>query len=291
MVTPYELVQSVVSGLLIGSAFALMSVGFSLTWGVLRVINIAHCAFAVLAAYISYWLLQLYGIEPLISLVVIIPVLFLLGVGLHESLIKELNKRAREITFASMVMTFGLAAVLENIMVYVWTPDPRVIVTSYSGKSLVVGGISLSISHLVGFVLAVVTIGAVYLFLHRTYIGKAVRAVWQDREGAALSGVNLGRVTAIAYGVAIATAGVGGVSLALIYAFDPMTHFLWLVSVFLVVIVGGVGSVLGAAAAGLLVGLIMGISGVFLPFAWLNLILFSSLILVVLVRPTGLLRR
>lgn len=291
MVTLYELGQSVVSGLLVGSAFALISVGFSLTWGVLRVINIAHCAFAVLAGYISYWLLQLYRVDPLISLVGIVPLLFLLGVGLHETLIKELNKRTHEITFASLVMTFGLAAVFENMMVYVWTPDPRVIVTSYSGKSLLVGGISLSISHLVSFILAVVTIGAVYFFLHKTYVGKAVRAVWQDREGAALSGINLGQVTAIAYGVAVATAGVGGVSLTLIYAFDPMTHFMWLLFVFLVVIVGGVGSILGAAVAGLLVGLIMGISGVFLPFAWLNLILFSLLILVVLFRPTGLFRR
>jgi branched-chain amino acid transport system permease protein len=291
MVSPWLLGQSLVSGLLIGGVFALIGVGFSLTWGILRVINLAHAAFALLAAYISYWLLILYGIDPLVSLVGIVPLLFFLGVGLHETLIKQLNKRALDITAASVVMTAGLSAVLENTMIALWTSDPRVIVTSYSGKALFVGDISLSVSHLIGFGLAILTIVAVYFFLHNTYIGKAVRAVWQDREGAALSGIDLGRVTAIAYGIAMATAGVGGVALTLVYAFDPMAHFMWLITVFLVVIVGGVGSVLGSAAAGLLVGLIMGISGVLLPFAWLNLVLFSALIVVVLFRPTGLLRR
>jgi branched-chain amino acid transport system permease protein len=290
MISPWLLGQSVVSGLLVGGIFALVGVGFSLTWGILRVINLAHVAFAVFAAYISYWLLIIYGIDPLISLVGIVPLLFLLGVGLHEILMKQLNKRALEITAASVVMTAGLSAVLENTMIALWTSDPRVMVTRYSGEALFVGNISLSISHLIGFGLAIFTIGAVYVFLHKTYRGKAVRAVWQDREGAALSGIDLDRVTAIAYGIAMATAGVGGIALTLVYAFDPMAHFMWLITVFLVVIVGGVGSVLGAAAAGLLVGLIMGISGVLLPFAWLNVVLFSVLIVIVLFRPTGLFR-
>ncbi len=257
----------------------------------MKVINIAHCAFAILAAYISYWLLHFYHIDPLLSLLVIVPLLFLLGVGMHELLIKGAAKRARDISLASMVLTFGLAAVLENLMVYFWKPDPRVIKTSYTGGSLFIGNIALPTSGIISFALAMATIGVIYFFLHKTYVGKAARAVWQEREGAALSGINLGRVTAIAYGVAIAAAGVGGIAMALMYSFDPATHFIWLIYVFLVVIFGGVGSVLGATAAGLIIGLVVGISGTFLPFAWVNLVLFVLLIILLLIRPTGLFQR
>jgi len=287
----YEFMQSLVSGILVGGAFALLGVGFSLTWGVTRVINVAHTAFAVLAAYLAYWGTKLYGIDPVLSLVFIVPLFFLLGILFHETLIKPIAHRTRDLGLASMVLTFGLGAALENGMAWIWTPDPRVLGTAYVGKALLVGSIALSYGPLIAFALAVVTLAALYAFLHRTYTGKAVRAVWQDREGAALAGVNLGRVTRLTYGVSMITAGVAGVAMALMYTFDPTTNFAWMIYAFLVVIFGGVGSVLGAALAGLMIGLILGVSGVFIPLTWVNLVLFVFLIVLLLVRPSGLLRR
>ena len=287
----YEIVQSLVGGLLLGSAFAVLSVGFSLTWGVTHVLNIAHAAFALLAAYLGYWALNLWGIDPVLALVAIVPLLFILGVIMHEVLIKVTARRAKDLALSSMVLTFGLAVVMENGMQLAWTPDPRVVNTAYTGKAFFVGGIAFQLTHVVSFVLAALTIAALYLFTNRTYMGKAVRAVWQNPTGAALAGINLSRVTSITYGIAIATAGVGGVAMSLIYAFDPATHMVWLVYVFLVVIFGGVGSVLGATLAGLIIGVVVGISGVFVPFVWVNLVLFLLLILLLLIKPSGLLQR
>jgi branched-chain amino acid transport system permease protein len=181
--------------------------------------------------------------------------------------------------------------VLENGMSSLWKPDPRVLNTVYTGKSLALGSVALPLASLISAGLAVLTIGAIYFFLYHSYSGRAVTAVWQDREGAALAGINLRWVTALAYGVAIAAAGVGGVAMSLVYTFSPATHFSWLIYVFLVVIFGGVGSVLGAGLAGLIIGLVIGVAGNFVPYTWVNLVLFVMLILLLLVRPRGLMRR
>ncbi|RME83286.1 MAG: branched-chain amino acid ABC transporter permease [Caldilineae bacterium] len=287
----YELVQSTVSGLLIGAAFAVLSVGFSLTWGVTQVLNIAHAAFALLAAYLGYFASSYFQVDPVLVLVVIVPLFFVLGVGIHQVLIKITAQRAHDLALSSMILTFGLAVVMENVMQVLWTPDPRVLKTSYTGKAIFVGPIAIATTHLISFVLAMLTIALLYVFVHHTLTGKAVRAVWQNPTGAALSGVNMGRVTNITYGIAVATAGIGGVVMSLIYTFDPSTDMVWLVYIFLVVILGGVGSVLGALLAGLIIGLTVGISGVFIPLVWVNLVLFLALILLLLLRPSGLLQR
>jgi branched-chain amino acid transport system permease protein len=283
-------VQSIVSGLLMGAVFSLIGVGFSLTWGVMKVINIAHATFAVLGAYIAYWGLTLLMVDPILSLVVSLPLLFFLGMIVHRFLVQPIT-RAKDSLVASMVLTFGLAIVLENIMLFAWTPDERVITTSYSSKVFFVGDIILKVSSLTGFGLAIAGIAAIYIFLYHSRTGKAVRATWQDPEGAALQGINLKRVSRIAFGIAIASACAGGVGMTYMYSFNPTAHNLWLMYLFLVVIVGGVGSVFGSAMAGLVIGLIIGLSGAFFSERWINVFLFGLLMVIVLVRPQGLFKR
>jgi len=290
MPSSVEIGQAILSGLLLGGAYAVLSAGFSLTWGVTKVINLSHTVFALVGSYIAFWLLRFLGVEPILSLVIIIPLLFLCGLAMH-GIIKQTAKRAKEITPASLVLTFGLFIVTENILLITCKADPRLITTSYSGKALFLDKVALPISSLISFALAAVTIAALYLFLHYTYTGKAVQAVWQDKAGAMLSGIDTSRVTAITYGVALASAGVGGVCMGLIYAIDPTIHLSWLIFIFLVTVLGGVGSIIGAAIAGLLMGLVIGLTGAFLPYAWVNLVLFISLIILLLVRPQGLFQR
>jgi len=287
--SPILVLQSLVSGILMGGIYALLGVGFSLTWGVMRVINIAHAAFGVLAAYIAYWLLSKLTLDPLLSLFISLPSLFLGGMLIHRGMIQPITK-AKEIIVSSMVLTFGLAIVVENMMLWIWSPDPRVLQPSYSGRALFIGEIALPIPQVVGFAMAAAGILLVYLFLNHTHIGKAVQATWQDQEGAALMGINLNRVSQITFGLAIAAAGLGGVSMALMYTFDPPVHNFWLIYMFLVVIVGGVGSILGTALAGLLLGIITGLSMAFIPYQWINVLTFGLLILTLLVRPQGLFR-
>lgn len=290
MWNPVVILQSALSGLLLGGVFALLGVGFSLSWGVMKVINISHAAFGILAAYIAYWGLTLYGWDPMLSLFVSLPLLFFSGLLLHRFLIQKVT-RAREIVVASMILTFGLAIVLENAMLFAWAPDERLITTAYSSRALFVGEVILKVSNLMGFGLSMAGIGGIYFFLYHTHTGKAVRATWQDPEGAALQGIHLNRVSMIAFGLAIASAGAGGVAMAYMYSFNPPAHNHWLIFLFLVVIVGGVGSVIGTAVAGLMIGLITGLSGAFLPFQWINVFLFGLLMVILLIKPEGLFKK
>lgn len=290
MFHPVVILQSMISGIMMGGIFALLGVGFSLSWGVMKVINIAHAAFGILAAYIAYWGLILYGIDPILSLGFSLPLLFFTGILIHRFLIQPIT-RARDIVMASMILTFGLAIVLENAMLFAWSPDERLITTMYSSQSIFIGEIIIKVSNLLGFILSILGIGAIYLFLYHTLTGRAVRATWQEPEGAALQGINLKKVSMIAFGLAIASASAGGVAMAFMYSFNPPVHNLWLIFLFLVVIVGGVGSVVGAAVAGLLIGLITGLSGAFFPFQWINVFLFGLLMGILLIKPQGLFKR
>jgi branched-chain amino acid transport system permease protein len=281
------ILQSLVSGILMGGIYALMGVGFSLTWGVMRVINIAHATFGVLAAYIAYWGLTKLGLDPLLSLFAILPGFFFGGMAIHRTFIRPLSK-AREMIVSSMVLTFGLAIVMENVMLWLWKADPRVLNPSYAGEALFLGEIALPIAQLIAFAMSAVGIFILHLFLSRTHTGKAVQATWQDQEGAALMGINLQKVSRITFGLAIASAGLGGVSMALMYTFDPPVHNFWLIYMFLVVIVGGVGSILGTALAGLLLGVITGLGMAFIPYQWINVLTFALLVITLLVRPQGL---
>lgn len=283
-----ELLQAVVSGLLVGLTYAILGVGFSLTWGAIGVINISHSAFAVLAAYLGYFSVTRYQMNPVLSLVVIIPLFFLFGVLINKTLIVTLEKRTRHIGFASMVLTFGIAIILENLMLEAFSADPRLLKAAYLIVSYKIGHVYISGGQIIATLLSLVTLTVVYFFLYYTYTGKAVRAFEQEPQGAALIGINTGQVGSATVGIAIASAGVAGVALSLIYPFEPAVHLHWLIVIFLVVILGGVGSVPGTLIAGLVVGLIVTVSGVWIPYSLVNLVMFVTLILILAVRPKGI---
>jgi branched-chain amino acid transport system permease protein len=287
---PVLVIQSLISGVMMGIVYALLGVGFSLTWGVMHVINISHAAFGLIGAYLSYSLLQYFGVDPVVSAAVSVPLLFVVACGIYQFLIKPIT-RAREILVASMILTFGLAIILENIMALIWKADPRVLTPTYSSGALIAGPFYFQYPHLVGFGLSILGIAAIYFFLKKTYTGMAVRAAWQQPEAAQLYGVNLYRISMITFALAVSTAGAGGISLALLNSFEPHSHNLWLIYLFLVVIVGGVGNVMGTALAGLIIGIITGLSMAFLPFQWVNLVTFGLLMVFLIFRPHGLIKQ
>ena len=282
--------EALVLGVILGLVYATLGVGFSLTWGTLDVINVSHAAFAVLAAYLGYFADATYGIDPVLALVGIVPLFFVVGVGLREGLFRPLAARAREFAFASLVLTFGLAIVVENLMVVWFTADPRLLRTEYTGLVVDVLGVPVTGGRLIGGGLAVLTLVVLYLFLTRTYTGRAVRAVAQNPEGAALSGINERRVSDVTFGLGLATAGVAGVAASMFFPFGPSEHYGWLISVFIVTILGGVGSIVGAGIAGLVTGLIFEFSALVVPFVWVRFVLFVLLIALLVVRPKGLIQ-
>lgn len=279
--------QSLFSGIMMGSVYALLGIGFSLSWGVMKVINISHAAFGLMAAFLAYTLLQFWGLDPIFSMVISIPLLFFAACFIYHFLVTPITQ-AKEVIVSSMIMTFGIAIILENLMLLIWSPDPRVLTTSYTSKVLILGPFYFQYPRLAGFLMAAIGVGIIQFFLKRTYTGKAVRAAWQQPEAAQLHGVNLKRISTITFGLAVASAGAGGVSMAFLYSFEPHTHNLWLIYLFLVVIVGGVGNVLGTATAGLIIGVITGLSMAFLPYQWVNLLTFGFLMIILIFRPQGL---
>jgi len=279
--------ESIISGLLLGGIYALLSVGFGLTWGTMKVLNISHAVFAVLGAFFAYWLFVKAGIDPILSLPLLVAVMFFVGAIVYKLVILPVTK-AKDIVMASMVATFGAATVVENLMSLFWRPDPRVLKPPYTGRSLFIGDVTISKGPLIGFAISLCAIALLYWFLHRTYTGKGVQATWQNPIGAALAGINPERVSLVTFGLSLASAGAAGVAMAMIYAFYPSVHSVWTLFVFLVTIVGGVGSVIGSGLAGLLIGFIIGVSAAFLPFAWVNVLLFALLLIVLLFRPEGL---
>jgi len=279
--------QSLVSGILMGGIFALFGVGFSMTWGVMRIINISYATFGVLAAYLALWLLTALGLDPILSLIFILPAFFLLGIFLHRFLLRYVVK-SKTLEVANLILTFGMAIILENLMLLIWKPDARLITTPYSSKAFFIGEIVIPYPLVAGFCLATAGVLLIHFFLTRTHIGKAVRATWQEPEGSLLMGINPGRVSMLTFGLSMVFAGAGGVSMALIYSFYPSVHHSWLIFLFLIAITGGVGNIFGAAGAGLLIGLITGVTGAFLPFEWVNVLMFGLLVFVLLIRPYGI---
>jgi len=186
-----------------------------------------------------------------------------------------------------MVLTFGLAIVVENVMLWIWKADPRFEAFLFRNRGLHRGGGSAH--RPVGRFWSGGGRDSSPLSVFKPHhTGKAVQATWQEKEGAALMGINLQKVSEIAFGLAIAAAGLGGVAMAMMYTFDPPVHNFWLIYMFLVVIVGGVGSILGTALAGLILGVITGLCMAFIPYQWINVLTFGLLIVVLLVRPQGL---
>jgi len=281
--------QSLASGIMMGAGYALLGVGFSLTWGVMKVINISHATFGLLGAFLAYTLLKFWGLDPILSLALTVPALFIAACLVYRTLIAPIM-RSKDVIVSSMILTFGIAIILENLMLLVWSPDPRVMTTSYTSKVLLIGPLYFQYPKLAAFLMSVAGIAAIHLFLKKTFTGKAVRAAWQQPEAAQLYGVNLNRISMITFGLAISSAAAGGTAMAFLYSFDPHTHNLWLIYLFLVVIVGGVGNIIGTAVGGLLIGVITGLSLAFLPYQWVNMLTFGLLMIILIVRPQGLFR-
>ncbi|AGB17419.1 branched-chain amino acid ABC-type transport system, permease component [Halovivax ruber XH-70] len=281
-------IEAIVLGTLLGLVYATLSVGFSLTWGTLDVIHVSHGAFVIFGAYLGYTAHASYGIDPVLALVAIVPLFFVIGVALYELLFRPLADRAREVAFASMVLSFGLAIAVENLLVVQFSADPRVLQTGYTRDVVNVLGVPVTTGRLVGAGLALLTLVIVFVFLKYTYTGRAVLAVAQNAEGAALSGIDERRVSAITFGLGLATAAIAGVATAMFWSFTPSEHLHWMVFVFIVTILGGVGSVVGAGVAGLLTGLVYELSALVVPFAWVDFVLFVLLVCLLVVKPEGL---
>jgi branched-chain amino acid transport system permease protein len=237
------LLQTLANGLVLGSIYAVMAFGLAVVYGVMRVINFAHGVLAVLAAYVSFQIFQSLGLDPFLSLVITVPLFFVLGWLIYRGLIGQLGAVAES---SSMVLTFGLGIAIEVLIILLWTTSFKSISPSYATQNVVLGSVRLSYPRVIGLGLSFAVLLLLRAFLARTKVGKAIRAVIQDREAATYMGVDVERVSSLTFAIAIASVAVGGVLLGTIYAFYPAVHLDWIGRLFAIVVLGGMGSITGA---------------------------------------------
>ncbi len=280
------IVQVLVNGVLFGTTYGIAAVGLSLIFGTMRIIFLAQGAFIIFFAYISYWLLTLLGIDPYLSLLIVIPVSLLLGSAFYYGIFKE--AAAIEDKNISLLLAVGLMYLVENIMLVVWSPDPRSVVTPYTTLVFRPLGIVVPFTRLTALFIAILAAVCVFIFLKRTLIGTAVRAASEDMVSTTLMGINPNWVNAVAFAIGIGLAGVAGVTLATIYPFDPSYGFVFAIKALIALALGGIGNVYGALLGGIMLGLIESLGSFYIGGGWADAISYGVFLLVLVFRPQGL---
>jgi len=289
------LLQAVASGVLIGLVYALISVGLSLIFGLMEIVNFAHGEFLMLAMFASFWFHLLLGLDPLVSLPLVATLLGLVGLVTNRLVIAQI---IRAPMLAQIFATFGLGLFLRSVAQFLWTPDFRLIQNPwlsrlFGGRVEIVRGVFVGVPQVAAALLAAVAFAALYLFITRTKMGLALQAVAEDKETAALMGINSQRMFDLGWVLGSACVGVAGAALASFYYIYPEVGGTFALIAYVVVALGGFGSVPGALVAGLVVGLVEILSPVMLGIApsLKYAVVFSVYLLVVLIRPQGLMGR
>ena len=284
IITPAMVGQVVISGLLAGALYSMVALGLALIFGVMRVINVAHGTILMLGAYTTFWWFQLLGINPYLSLLVSMPLMFLLGIFLQRSMVHRVVDAPE---LSSLLLTFGISIALVNVTQYAFSSDVRSV--EFLTGSFLVGPLALSKSRLVSFAFAVGLTAFAFWFLQKTKLGKAIRATSQSREVAMVCGVNVQRIHLYAFGMASALAAAGGSLVAVVVAIQPEMGQVYTFKSFLVIVLGGAGNYPGALLGGMLLGLVEQLSSLFLTTQVSEAVAYVLLVLVLLLRPTGLL--
>ncbi len=285
------LIQQVVLGLMLGGVYVAVAIGFSLVWGILNIVNLAHGALVVVGMYTTWYLFSHFGVDPFLSLPVAAAALFVIGYVLQRGVI---NRVIRAPLFFTLLLTFGINLVLINLFLVWFKADFRSVTTSYSGTGLSIAGITIPYIRLAALVIALLLAGAVGIFLNRTRTGFAIQAVGADKDAAQLVGIDLRHVYALTFAVGAACAGVAGGLLSTIQAISPTAGEPYTLQAFVVVILGGLGRVSATVVGGLLFGLIEVLAQSQVPglgAGWSNAIAFAILVLVLVLRPQGLMGR
>jgi branched-chain amino acid transport system permease protein len=277
--------QGLALGVLTGGVYALLSSGLTLYFGVMRVVMVAHPAFLFLAAYATYFVHETSGLDPLATVAITAPLFFVLGVGVQRLLVSRLAPE--NLGMMSVLLTFALAVLIEGGLGVVATGSFRTISVDYATSAWRPFDIALPYDKLIGFGIAVVTFVLVFVVLRATRFGQALRATIQHPTAASLVGIDTDRVQAIGFGVGLATAAVGGAVLSIIDPFFPAGHWDYIGKLMAIIVVGGLGSVHGAAIAALLLGTLEGVVQVWQGATWAGLIFYGFLFAALLVRPQG----
>jgi branched-chain amino acid transport system permease protein len=282
----HALIQGLILGILTAGVYALMASGQTLIFGIMKVVNLAQGAMVILGAYLAYQLFTSFGIDPLLAIPITTVALFFVGVLTEVAFLRPLRREDR--SELSLLVTFAVALLIEGIMSVTWKTSDRIINTSYANSSWTVFGYQITLVRLWGFLLSIAALGILYLLLNRTKFGRAVRASVQNPEAARLLGVQAQWVSALGFGVGAATAAAAGSVYALLYPFNPGSHYDLISRLLSIVLLGGLGSIGGAVVGALIVSVSSAVVASTISPTWSEMTFFVILLAVLLVRPRGL---
>jgi branched-chain amino acid transport system permease protein len=280
-------IQAVILGLLTGGVYALMASGLTLAFGVMRVINVAQGAMIVAGAYASYTLFTDFHIDPFASILLMTPAAFVVGVVLQLVFIRPLRSDERE--ELSLLVTWAIALGFEGVLSVIYTTTYRATLPSYVNDTLTVAGYRVAEVRLAAFGVSCLVLAALYLVLHRTRLGRAIRATVQNPVSARLLGVDADRVAAYGFGLSVATATAAGAVFGMVEPFNPGSHYDLISRLLTIIVLGGLGSLTGAVVAALVMGVSEAVLSATISPTWSSLVFFVILIAVLVVRPQGLL--
>jgi len=276
-----------VSALLLAGVYAAMSVGMTIIYGVMKIVNLAHAGFLMLGAYFVFELYSRFSIDPLLGILLAFPVFFLIGMGIHWLMIRRIP-RSDQPTLASLLLLFGLWLVLQNLGYLIWGSSDRAILTPRTLSTFQLGPIVIPAVRLIVFGVAVASLIALEFVLHRTWFGRAVRALMQNSDAGRLAGVNVERTARVSFGVGIAFAGAAGGLLAMLYPFTPDFGGSFLLRAFVIIVLGGLESFAGVAIGAVILALVETFSILAIPAGYQPAIAFSLLVLALVVLPEGI---
>lgn len=279
--------QVLVLGLLLGGVYAMMASGLTLLFGVMRVVNLAHAAFILVASYITYVLFENLAMDPMISLVVTMPLMFLLGVVLYLLLFPRLEGNPRYVEM-TVLLTFGLALIVEGMLTFVFTGIFRSVRPEYASSAINVGEIFMPTSQFYASMISFALLIVLWVVLRFTKTGTAIRATMQNRAAAQIVGVNVRRVSAISFGIGMALAGAAGSLLSFMFPFFPARHWQWVALLLALIVLGGMGSIKGAVIGALLLAVASAAVTTLIGPTWSPITFYLTLFLILLIRPQGL---
>lgn len=280
-----QLLQTIVLGLLLGGVYALAASGLTLIFGVMKVINIAHGAFVIVAAFITYWLWDTVGIDPLLAIVITTPIVFGLGWITYKVVVSPIRTAPMAST---VLLTFGLALVLEGAMGEIWGNNSTAIRPSYGDESFTFAGLFLPKAQVYGGLVAVLVLVLLWLVLAKSWLGRAIRAAASNPSSAELVGIKVASVAALVFALGIAAAGAAGAITGILYPFVPGSHYQWIARLLAIVVLGGLGSLNGAVLGAILFGLAETFTSAYWSPAWATAVPYAVVFAVLLVRPQGL---
>lgn len=283
--TFFTLTAGALNGFLLGGLYAITALGLSMVFGVMRLVNVVHGELLIFGAYISFFVSTSLGLDPLLAILIVAPLLFLIGYSLQLWVLNPVMDKGME---PPLLTAFGLSIIGQSLFIIFWSTDTRTITTNYSQQGVELAGVSVPLMYLVAFGLSIVLITGIQIFITRTYPGKAIRASTQDPQTAQVMGINVKYVYALTYAIGASTAALGGALVGMTFSFIPAGGLPWLLKGFVIVVLGGMGSIVGTLAGGLLLGTAEGVGAAVVGTGYRDMIGLLIFMVILVARPKGL---